>query len=55
MKNKAILKKETYGNISSYSQYFSPGAGCNVHKTYVYFLKLMKKYYFIFLDQESSI
>ena len=50
---KAILKK-MYGNISLYSQYFSPGAGINVRKTYFYLLKLMKKY-FIFLDQKSSI
>ena len=48
------LEKEMYGKISLYSQYCSPGAGSNVHKTYFCFLKLMKKY-FIFLDQESSI
>ena len=50
---KAILKK-MYGNISLYSQYFLPGAGINVWKTYFYFLKLTKKY-FVFLDQKSSI
>ena len=50
---KAILKK-MYGNISLYSQYFSPVVGINVRKTYFYFLKLTKKY-FIFLDQKSSI
>ena len=27
------LEKETYGNISLYSKYFSPWAGSNVHKT----------------------
>ena len=42
-----------YGNISLYSQYFSPGAGSNVHKTYFYFLKLTKKY-FIFLDEKAQ-
>ena len=35
------LEKEMHGNISLYSQYFSPGAGSNVHITYFYFLKLM--------------
>ena len=50
------LKNKMYGNISFYSQYFSPGAGSNVHKTYFYFLKLTKKgFYFTFLDPESSI
>ena len=39
------LEKEMYGNISLYSQYFSPEAGSNVHKTYFYFLKLTKKYF----------
>ena len=34
------LEKEMYGNIS-------PGAESNVHKTYFYFLKLMKKYYIL--------
>ena len=28
------LEKEMYGNISLYSQYFSPGAGSNVCKTF---------------------
>ena len=41
------LEKEMYGNISLYSQYFSPGAGINVHKTYFYFLKLMKNYFIL--------
>ena len=41
------LEKEMYGNISLYSQYFSPGAGSNVHKTYFYFLKLTKKYFIL--------
>ena len=40
------LGKKMYGNISLYSKYFSPGAGSNVHKTYFYFLKLMKKYFY---------
>ena len=34
------LEKEMYGNIS-------PGAESSVHKTYFYFLKLMKKYYIL--------
>ena len=38
--NKNNLEKEMYGNISLHYQYFSPGAGCNVHKTYL--LKLTK-------------
>ena len=48
-KNKVIKwkTKQTYGNISLYSQYFSPGAGSNVHKTYFYFLKLTKKYFIL--------
>ena len=41
------LEKEMYGNISLCSQYFSPGAGSNVHKTYFYFLKLTKKYFIL--------
>ena len=44
---KGSLEKEMYGNISLYSQYFSPGAGNNVHKTYFYFLKLTKKYFIL--------
>ena len=48
------LEKEMYGNIALYYQYFSPGAGSNVHKTYFYFSKLTKKY-FILLDWKSSI
>ena len=36
------LEKEMYGNISLYCQYFSPGTGSNVHKTYFYFLKHWK-------------
>ena len=47
------LEKEMSGNISLYSC-FSPGEGSNVHETYLYFLKLTKRY-FIFLDQKSSI
>ena len=39
------FEKKTYGNISLYSQYFSPRAGSDVHKTYFYFLKLTKKYF----------
>ena len=47
MKNKAILKRK-YGSISLYCQYFPPGVGSNVQKTYFYFLKLTKKsIYFI--------
>ena len=48
------FEKEMYGDISLHSQYYSPGAGSNVQKTYFYFLKLPKKY-FIFLDKKSSI
>ena len=48
------LEKEMYGNISLYSQFFSPGAGNNLHKTYL--LKTNEKvFYFIFLDQKISI
>ena len=28
------VEKKMYGNNSLYTQYFSPGAGRNVHKTY---------------------
>ena len=35
--------------IFLHSQYFSPGAGSNVHKTYINFLKLTKKY---FIDKD---
>ena len=48
------FEKEMYGDFSLHSQYYSPGAGSNVQKTYFYFLKLPKKY-FIFLDKKSSI
>ena len=47
------LENEMYRNISLYSQYFLPSAGSNVHKTYLYFLKLTKKY-FIFLDKKTQ-
>ena len=43
-------KEAWKGNVwkfSLYSQYFSPGAGSNVHKTYFYFLKLTKKYFIL--------
>ena len=43
------LEMEMYGNMSLYSQYFSPGAESNIHKTYFYFLKLMKKYFIFWL------
>ena len=49
------VEEEIYGNIFLYSQYFSPGAGSNVHKIYFYFLRLTKIFYFIFLDQKRSI
>ena len=42
------LEKEMYGNISLYSQSFSPEAGSNVHKTYFYFLKLTERYFILF-------
>ena len=48
MKNKAILKRKCM-EIFLHSQYFSPGAGSNVHKTYINFLKLTKKY---FIDKD---
>ena len=48
------LEKEIYRNISLCCQYFSPGAGSNVHKTYFYAFN-EKVFYFIFLDQKSSI
>ena len=31
------IEQEIDENISLHSQYFSPGAGSNVHKTYFYF------------------
>ena len=40
-----------YGNISLYHQYCSPGAGCNVHKTY--FLKLTKNILFYLLRSKK--
>ena len=43
------LEKEIYGNISFYCQYFSPGTGSNVHRTYFYFLKLRKSILFCLL------
>ena len=48
------LEKEMYGNISLYSQYFSPGAGSNVHKTYFYFVKLTKKYLFYLFKSKKA-
>ena len=41
------FEKKMYGNISLYSQYFSAGTGSNVHTTYLYFLKLTKKYFIL--------
>ena len=41
------LEKEMYGNISLCSQYFSPGAGSNLPKTYFYFIKLTKVFYLL--------
>ena len=49
------LEKEMYGNISLYSQYFSPGAGSNVHKTYFYFLKLKKMLFFFYLFRSQNL
>ena len=40
-------EKEIYRNISLYFQYFSLAAGGNVHKTYFYFLELIKKYFIL--------
>ena len=48
------LEKEMYGNISLCSQYFSPGAESNGHKTYFYFVKLTKKY-FIYLLRSKKL
>ena len=48
------LEKENNGNMSLYSQYFSPGAGSNVHKTYFYFVKLTKKYLFYLLKSKKA-
>ena len=48
------LEKKKYGNMSLYSQYFSPGAGSNVHKTYFYFVKLTKKYLFYLLKSKKA-
>ena len=48
------LEKEMYENISLYSKYFSPGEGSNV--CILLLLKINQKvFYFIFLDQKSSI
>ena len=33
--------------MSLCSKYFLPGPGSNVHKTYFYFLKLMKLYFIV--------
>ena len=41
----STIEKKMYGNISLCSQYFSPGAESNGHKTYFYFVKLTKKYF----------
>ena len=41
------LEIKMFENISLYSQYFSPGAGSNVHKCYFSFLKLTKKYFIL--------
>ena len=46
-KKQSNLEKEMYGNIFLYSQYFSPGAGSNVHITYFYLLKLTLKYFIL--------
>ena len=43
------LEKEMYGNIFLYCQYFSPGTGSYVHKTYFYFLKKRKSILFCLL------
>ena len=42
-----------YGNISLYCQYFSPGTGSNVYKTYFYFLKLQKSILFSLLRSKE--
>ena len=47
------LEKEMYENISLYSQYFSHGAGNNVHKTYFYYLKLTKNILFYLLRSKK--
>ena len=52
------LEKEIYGNISLYSQYFSPGAGSHVlcPQNILFILKTNEKVFsFIFLDEKSSI
>ena len=44
------IKKSKIALITSFIlllQYFSPGAGSNVPKTYFYFLKLTKKYFIL--------
>ena len=43
------FEKEMCGNVSLYSQYFSPAAGSNVHKTYFYFLNEQKSILFYLL------
>ena len=55
MKKQSNLEKEIYKNISLYSQYFSRGTGSNLHKTLLLLNTNEKVFYFIFLDQKSSI
>ena len=47
------LEKEMYANVSLYCQYFSPGTGSNVHKTYFYFLKLLKSILFCLIRSKK--
>ena len=42
------LKKGICGNISLYTQCFSPRTGSNVHKIYFSFIKLTKKHFILF-------
>ena len=43
------------GNLSLYSEYFSPGAGSNVHKTYFYFLKLTSILFYLLRSKKLNI
>ena len=57
MKNKANLKSMVMyiGNISLYSQYLPLVTGSNVHNVLLLFKTNKKVFYFVFLDQKSSI
>ena len=55
LNEKSNLEKDMYETISLYSQHFSCGAGSNVLKTLLLLKTNEKVFYFIFLNQKSSI